>query len=87
MPLHPSYADLMASDIADIKNSTEGSGPGAGLAAHFVGYFVDASIPWAHVDMAGPNLISASTPLTPKGMTGYGVRLLEAMARDWRPEG
>lgn len=85
MPLHPSYAETMKSDVADIKNVAEGGGPGAGLGAHFIGHFVDPATPWAHIDMAGPMNFGKATPLTPRGMSGYGVRLLAAMARGWKP--
>ena len=84
MPLHPSYADDIRSDVADVKNVVEGGSPGAGLGAAFVGHFVEASIPWAHIDMAGP-MSSSGQPLVPKGMAGFGVRLLEAFARRWQP--
>ncbi|MBL0769234.1 leucyl aminopeptidase [Sphingopyxis sp. DHUNG17] len=80
MPLHKNYAERMKSDIADIRNSS-GDGPGASLGAHFVGFFVDESMPWAHLDIAGMNRSSKSTPLVPKGMTGFGVRLLDELAR------
>lgn len=84
MPLHPRYADTIRSDVADVTNSVEGASPGAGLGAAFVGHFVDPAMPWAHIDMAG-TMASSGKPLAPKGMSGYGVRLLEAFARDWRP--
>ncbi|HMO70026.1 MAG TPA: leucyl aminopeptidase, partial [Novosphingobium sp.] len=84
MPLHPRYADTIRSEVADVTNSVEGASPGAGLSAAFVGHFVDPAMPWAHVDMAGV-MASTGKPLAPKGMSGYGVRLLEAFARDWRP--
>lgn len=84
LPLHPSYAEDIRSDVADVKNSG-GSGPGAGLGAEFVGHFVDPATPWAHVDMAGMMEATKPAPLTPKGMTGYGVRLLESLARNWKP--
>jgi leucyl aminopeptidase len=85
LPLHPNYADDMKSDIADIKHVVEGGSPGAGLGAHFIGHFIDAKLPWAHIDMAGTMWASSALPLTPKGSTGYGVRLLDELARNWQP--
>ena len=82
MPLHPKYAERMNSDIADIRNIAPGQGPGASLGAHFIGFFVDEKLPWAHLDIAGVNQAGATTPLVPKGMTGFGVRLLDQLARD-----
>jgi leucyl aminopeptidase len=83
MPLHKNYAEDMKSDIADIKNVVEGGRPGAGLGAHFTGYFVDKATPWAHLDIAGMNWADKADAVTPKGATGYGVRLLDALARSW----
>jgi leucyl aminopeptidase len=84
MPLHKSYAEDMKSDIADIKNVVEGGGPGAGLGAHFIGFFVDDATPWAHLDIAGVNWADKGDALTPKGASGFGVRLLDDVARTWR---
>ncbi|MFM9977421.1 MAG: leucyl aminopeptidase [Sphingomonadaceae bacterium] len=81
LPLHANYAEDMKSDIADIKNVVEGGGPGAGLGAHFIGYFVPTPIPWAHLDIAGVGWTSKASPTAPKGASGWGVRLLDAMAR------
>ncbi len=83
LPLHKSYGEDMKSDIADIKNVVEGGGPGAGLGAHFIGYFVDPKLPWAHVDIAGMNWADKAGPVTPKGASGYGVRLLDEFVRNW----
>jgi leucyl aminopeptidase len=83
MPLHKNYLEDMKSDIADIKNVVEGGGPGAGLGATFIGYFVDEKMPWAHIDIAGVNWADRGDAVTPKGASGFGVRLLDQMARDW----
>jgi leucyl aminopeptidase len=84
MPLHKNYAEDMKSDIADIKNVVEGGGPGAGLGAHFIGFFVDDKTPWAHLDIAGVNWADKGDAVTPKGASGFGVRLLDEVARTWR---
>ena len=81
MPLHKNYAEKIKSDIADIRNITPGQGPGASIGAHVIGYFVDEAMPWAHLDIAGVNQADTATPLVPKGMTGFGVRLLDQLAR------
>ena len=83
MPLHKNYAKSMKSDIADIRNGGTG-GPGAGLGAHFVGFFVADTTPFAHLDIAGVFHADSATALTPKGLTGFGVRLLDATARGSR---
>ncbi len=82
LPLHKNYAEDMKSDIADIKNVVEGGRPGAGLGAHFIGYFVDEKTPWVHLDIAGVNHSTKGNAITPKGMTGWGVRLFDQVARD-----
>ncbi|MFN5781969.1 MAG: leucyl aminopeptidase [Novosphingobium sp.] len=85
LPLHPNYADDLKSDVADIKHGTEGGAPGAGHGAHFIGHFVDPATPWAHIDIAGSELSDTARPLAPKGATGFGVRLLDELARNWKP--
>ena len=84
MPLHKNHLEDMKSDIADIKNVVEGGGPGASLGATFIGFFVDEKTPWAHLDIAGVNWADKAGPLTPKGASGWGVRLLDELARNWR---
>ena len=82
MPLHKNYLDDMKSDIADIKNVVEGGGPGAGLGATFVGFFVDKNIPWAHLDIAGMAFSKKAANLNPGGATGFGVRLLNQLIEE-----
>ena len=84
LPLHPVYAKAIKSDIADVKNSGVTGAPGASAGAHFIGYFVDEELPWAHLDIAGVEWRESDQPLTPKGATGFGVRLLDQLARNWR---
>jgi len=83
LPLSPTYARDTSSTIADIKNSGDG-GAGAGTGAHFIGFFIRPETPWAHLDIAGVDNAGADA-LNPVGATGFGVRLLEAFVRDWRP--
>lgn len=83
LPLHKNHLDDMKSDIADIKNVVEGGGPGASLGATFIGFFVDEKMPWAHLDIAGVNWEDKGDAITPKGASGFGVRLLDQLARDW----
>jgi leucyl aminopeptidase len=84
MPLHKNYLTDLKSDIADIKNVVEGGGPGAGLGATFIGYFVDSATPWAHLDIAGVNWADRPDAITPKGASGWGVRILDDMVRNWK---
>ncbi len=86
MPLHKNHVEDMKSDIADIKNTAEGGGPGASLGATFIGFFVDKETPWAHLDIAGVNWSEKGYAVAPKGATGWGVRLLDELARSYRAE-
>ena len=83
LPLHPNHDEDIKSEIADVRNSVEGGSPGASLGAAFIGAFVDPAMPWAHIDMAGTMWANKAQPLYPEGPTGYGVRLLDTLARDW----
>ncbi len=85
LPLHPNIVEEVKSDIADVRNSVEGAaGAGASIGAAFIGHFVDPATPWAHIDMAPVDMLGKDTPLAPKGSAGFGVRLLDKLARDWR---
>ena len=76
LPLHEPYAKLIASKIADIKNTGGGHGAGAITAALFLKPFAD-NVPWAHIDIAGPSYTEKEVqPDQSVGATGYGVRLL-----------
>jgi leucyl aminopeptidase len=83
MPLLPVYQERMASEIADIKNSSGGPGPGAGLGAHFIHYLTPEPTPWAHIDMAGVDRAESALPTIPVGPRGFGVRLLDQLVRGY----
>ena len=85
LPLHPNHLEDVKSDIADIRNSTEGGQPGASHGAVFIGHFADPRTPWAHLDIASQALSSEATPTVPKGAVGFGVQLLDRFVRDWKP--
>jgi leucyl aminopeptidase len=72
-PLWDEYADLIRSDIADIKN-TGGKEAGAITAAKFLQCFID--YPWIHLDIAGVSFSTSESNYLPKGATGTGIRLL-----------
>jgi leucyl aminopeptidase len=72
-PLWEEYAEMIKSDIADIKNI---GGPGAGsiTAGKFLQHFTDYN--WIHVDIAGVAYMHHEDAYRVKGGTGYGVQLL-----------
>jgi len=83
LPLHPSYAKDLESPIADLRNSGgSGTGAGAGLGAFFIGSWVEDTMPWAHLDIAGMAWREKEAlPTVPEGASGFGIRLLDRYVR------
>lgn len=81
LPLYEEYDEQIKSDLADVKNSG-GRPAGAITAARFLKKFV-GDFPWVHLDIAGMDLEFNGKPYIPKGGTGFGVRLLIQLLRDW----
>ena len=80
MPLHPGYERQIDSMAADVKN-IGGRPAGSITAALFIQRFVKDT-PWAHLDIAPVAWKKPShNPLIPDGATGFGVRLLDRLAR------
>ena len=79
MPLYPEYTDWMkASNVADLRNSTNKRDTGIGTSAAFLQEFTEG-YSWAHIDIAPMAFLSGSgviKRLGPAGATGFGVRLL-----------
>lgn len=71
MPLHQAYRKQLESRVADLSN-IGGSYGGAILAALFLQHFVDAEIPWGHVDVMAWNL--EAKPGRPVGGEPMGLR-------------
>jgi len=76
MPLAREYKEFLKSDVADVKNISGSKYGGAINGALFLQEFAPKGIPWAHLDIAGPAYAEKDTALTPKGGTGFGVRML-----------
>ncbi|MDP4725368.1 MAG: leucyl aminopeptidase [Alphaproteobacteria bacterium] len=76
-PLTKAFDKEIDSDIADMKNVGSGRGAGSITAAQFLQRFVN-NVPWAHLDIAGMAWDKKEKPLSGKGATGFGVRLLDA---------
>ncbi|MCG8547627.1 MAG: leucyl aminopeptidase [Alphaproteobacteria bacterium] len=81
MPLHRTYDKMLDSDAADMKN-IGGRDAGSITAAQFLQRFTN-DVPWAHLDIAGMAWSSKTTDTVPKGGTGYGVRLLDRLIKDY----
>ena len=80
LPLDDAHFKQIESQFADIKNSGAGS-PGASVGAAFIGSFVAEDQVWAHLDIAGVDLLEADQPTVPKGYSGWGVRTLDEYLR------
>ena len=76
LPLPPYFKGKLESEIADLKNITSTRYGGALAAGVFLQEFVGDSVPWAHIDIAGPADSSEVDGEIVKGGTGFGVRTL-----------
>ena len=74
MPSGDEYAEEMRSKIADLKNIGSRWG-GACTAAAFLRQFVGDK-KWAHLDMAGVDMVKKASEFSAEGSSGFGVRLL-----------
>lgn len=83
LPLPSEYKPFIKSKIADVRNTPTSRYGGAITAALFLQEFVPPTIPWAHLDIAGPSYLEQS-PLSyyQAGATGYGVRMLAAYLKN-----
>ncbi len=79
MPLHPPYARMLDSDVADMNNVSEGGFAGAVTAALFLERFVEPKTPWAHIDMMAWN--RDNRPGRPRGGEAQAMRAAMAMLR------
>ncbi len=78
MPLHEVYDKQLKSDIADMKNVSDGRWGGSITAAMFIKRFTK-DVKWAHLDIAGTTWAKKDGPVVPKGASAFGVRLLDAL--------
>jgi leucyl aminopeptidase len=72
MPLYQPYRKLIESPIADLNNSGKTSFGGCITAALFLEHFVEAEIPWVHIDTFAWN--QADGPGRPQGGEALGLR-------------
>jgi leucyl aminopeptidase len=81
LPLGEEYAELIKSDIGDIKN-TGGRWGGAVTAAEFLKVFAEDT-PWIHLDIAGLAWVEDSKPYIAKGPSGVAVRSILEWVRSF----
>ena len=83
LPLHKNYDKLMDSKIADVQNINYVGGAGSITAAQFLQRFILHKTPWAHLDIAGMAFSKKAANLNPGGATGFGVRLLNNLVKEY----
>jgi leucyl aminopeptidase len=80
MPLWQPYRRLIDSKVADINNVSESPHAGAITAALYLAEFVDAGIPWAHLDVMAWN--QRAQPGRPEGAEAQTLRAVYAYFAD-----
>ena len=75
LPLAKEYRSSIDSDIADLRNISNGRYGGAITAALFLAEFA-GDTKWAHLDIAGPARAESDEYEVPKGASGSAVRTL-----------
>jgi len=83
LPLHKNYDKLIDSSIADVQNINYVGGAGSITAAQFLQRFILNKTPWAHLDIAGMAFSKKAANLNPGGATGFGVRLLNNLVKEY----
>ena len=83
LPLHKNYDKLMNSPIADVQKINYAGGAGSITAAQFLQRFILNKTPWAHLDIAGTAFSKKAASLNPGGATGFGVRLLNNLIKEY----
>jgi leucyl aminopeptidase len=82
LPVWSEHRDHMRSQHADIVNSNPSRLGHPLQGGAFLSFFVEPSLPWVHVDIAGTATAESANDLhAVPGPTGFGVRLLHAVAR------
>jgi leucyl aminopeptidase len=82
LPMGACFARQIESDIADVKNMGIPGFGDSGAAAEFLKKFVKPEVAWAHLDIAGVAWSDEDAVLAPKGVNGFGVRLLTEWLKD-----
>jgi leucyl aminopeptidase len=81
LPLGPEYDKMIDSKFADMKNSG-GRHASSITAAQLLQRFVN-DVPWAHLDIAGTGMNAPQTEINQSWSSGWGVRLLDRLVRDY----
>jgi leucyl aminopeptidase len=84
-PIGEFFDKQINSEIADVRNTGSGRGAGSITAAQFLQRFVNGC-PWAHLDIAGMAWDKSGADINPKGATGFGVKILNQLVKDYYEE-
>jgi leucyl aminopeptidase len=79
LPLHEDFAEMVKGRVGQITNLPARTGASSIVGAEFLHHFVGET-PWAHLDIAG-TAYDVRRPYLDRAATGFGVRLLVALAR------
>jgi len=79
LPIYEEYKDLLRSQVADISNSG-GRAAGTITGGMFIGEFVEESVPWVHLDIAGTDSSTKERPYAAKGPLGTPLRTFVELA-------
>ena len=83
-PLSKKYNEMLSSPVADMANISHPDRlAGSITAAEFLHNFANDT-PWAHIDIAGTSWVSSETETSPKGATGFGVRLIYEFLKNYK---
>jgi len=77
LPLNDNFDKQLDSDIADIRNTPSHRWAGGSMGGQFIKRFAGEDPPWAHIDIAGVAWKYKEDAITPKGASGFGVRLFD----------
>ncbi|MDA8294989.1 MAG: leucyl aminopeptidase [Actinomycetota bacterium] len=86
LPLPAEYRALVDSEVADLQNQGSPGQAGTLTAGLILQEFV-GSLPWAHLDIAGPARAEEDGGYLQKGGTGFGVRTLIELLEHYEPVG
>ena len=81
MPIHEAFDKMIDTPNADMKN-IGGRYAGSATAAQFLQRFTN-NVPWAHLDIAGTAMGSPKTAISQSWASGYGVKLLNRLVKDY----
>ncbi|MCP4634492.1 MAG: leucyl aminopeptidase [candidate division Zixibacteria bacterium] len=82
LPMWNEFDKQIKSHIADIRNSGGKEG-GTITAAKFLANFTKG-YRWLHIDIANVDYASSENEIWKKGATGFGIRLLIDLLRNWK---